>query len=211
MAAHWTVIIVCILSLDRRYFVTTVVQFPRDLYFTGVPSCGHKNRINDSVCQALPPEASLTKGPKQANSVLINIYTHAEMAKKLNIYNLTRLPVLQDTTEQNLYASIGPVLIYHVLLQCKDKAEASACHSTRLPWQPIGRYRLRKPPFTPLNPLSPPMNTPRDRKSHLKSSSIFKFWSFHSYPKMLQKGRVLCPRKNPRCDSLDCIPLTLFD
>lgn len=74
---------------------------PQRLNLIGVASCGHKNKMNNSKCQALPLDASLAKGLKQADSVLINTYTHAERVKKCNLYNLTQLPVLQGTTEQS--------------------------------------------------------------------------------------------------------------
>lgn len=75
-----------------------------------------KNKRNNSLCQALPLEASLAKGPKQADSALISIYTDAETVKKCNTYNLPQLPALQDITEQNPYASLGPMLICYVLV-----------------------------------------------------------------------------------------------
>ena len=101
MAAGWTLITLCITSLGRRDFVTTVLQIPRDSHLIGVASCGHKNKMNNSECQALPLDVSLAKGLKQADSVLINTYTHAERVKKCNLYNLTQLPALQVTTEQS--------------------------------------------------------------------------------------------------------------
>lgn len=55
------------------------------------------------------------------------------------------------------------------------------------------------------------MDTPGDRKSHLKSLSVLESGSFHSCPETLQQGRVPCPRENPQCNRLDYAPLTLLD
>lgn len=73
-----------------------------------LPVVDIKNKMNNSECQALPVDASLAKGLKQADSVLINTYSHTERVKKCNLYNLTQLPALQDTTEQSCTPRLVP-------------------------------------------------------------------------------------------------------